>query len=68
MSKRLGLFGKLCEKHLPFYWNFWPDYWLAIWSGPDLRHQETHWQALRVTLRSGKYHSEIRRVIKSGIV
>ena len=73
------LFAWLCEKFLPFYWQFWPDHWLVIWSAPVLScgseywklknwKPETHWQTLRITLRKGKYHSELWRVIKRGIV
>ena len=62
---------KLCERFLPVYWCLWPfgnKLWLAAWSAPGERFGETHWQALRVTLRSGEHHSHIVAVLKYGIV
>lgn len=78
MFDKLGLFGRLCEKFLPFYWQLWPNYWLAIWSAPVLSYggtwrgkdwkSETHWQALRITLRKGKLGSELWKTVKRGII
>ncbi len=56
-----------CLKYLPLYIRIWPTYhWIAIWSGP--MYPVTHWQALRITLRYGKYHSRLMNVIKKGTI
>jgi len=78
MYKKLNLFGRICEKFLPIYWQFWPNYWLAIWSAPVLKYggtwepknwkPQTHWQALRITLRKGRYGSELLGVMKNGVI
>ena len=71
------MFRRFCEKYLPIYIRFWPSFiWLAIWSAPRRYHshgilghvQDTHWQALRITLRYGEYHSKTLIVFKTGIV
>ena len=59
----MKIFTKLCEKCLPVYIKFWPNYWLAIWSAP---HKTTALKALRITIRKGEYHSELIATIKRG--
>jgi len=60
---------KLFKGILPIYIKLWPTYyWIALWSAPNIDHGETDWQALRITLRKGLYHSELLRVFKAGII
>ena len=59
----------LFKRILPVYIRLWPTYyWVAIWSAPDRSHNETDWEALRITLRRGQHHSEVIRVFKTGII
>ena len=53
------------EKHLPIYFKFLPNYWLAIWSAP---YKTSVWKALRITIRKGEYHSTPILVIKKGAI
>jgi len=56
-------------KIFPKYIRLWPTYfWLAMWSAPNYRKKETNWQALRITIRHGKYHSTLIKTIKKGII
>ena len=49
--------------------RIWPTkYWLAIWSAPNKSANETAWQALRITVRHGEYHSRLIYTIKQGVV
>jgi len=76
--KRKSLIAWLCEKFLPLYWQFWPNHWLAVWSAPVLKYgggwkpknwkPETHWRALRITLRTGKHGEFASKVIKRGLI
>jgi len=61
--------NKIIEKICPLYIRLWPSwYWIAIWSVPMKNLKETEWEALRITIRYGIYHSELRKVIKKGII
>ncbi len=58
---------RFCLKYLPLYIKLpFTVHWLAIWSAP--RYPQTHWQALRITLRYGVYHSKVMQVLKKGII
>jgi len=71
------MFNAFCVAFLPKYIRFWPtNYWLAIWSAPvryvavgglAARH-DTAWQALRITIRHGEYHSRLICIIKHGVI
>lgn len=58
------------EKALPVYIQFWPNLWLAMWSAPYLQPdiRLKYWEALRITIRAGKYQEKILLVIKRGTV
>ena len=62
------MFAKFCQKYLPIYWQFLPGYWLAAWCAPVQceGRNDTAWEALRITIRKGRYHSDIVAVIKQG--
>ena len=60
---------QILEKYLPRYIRFRPSwYWLAMWSSPDLKKNESHWQALRITIRKGHHHTWVVFAIKKGII
>lgn len=56
------------EKVLPLYLRLPYDIWLAIWSSPYLQPdiKPKYWNALRITIRTGKYHSKVLLVLKRG--
>lgn len=70
----------LYEILLPLYLQFFSGYWLAIWCAPirynarwrinkewiPVERNDTHWQALRITLRKGRYIGRVWKVIKKG--
>lgn len=76
------MFDKLCKKYLPVYFQFLPNYWLAIWSAPVryrgqwkinnewffVSRNDTVWQSLRITIRKGQFHENSLIVLKRGTV
>lgn len=71
------MFDKFCKRFLPIYIRLWPSLiWLAIWSAPTHYHshgiqghqKDTYWQALRITIRYGEYHSIPIFTIKKGVI
>ncbi len=69
IKSKYGIFKEYCNIYLPLYIRLpFTLYWLAIWSSPMLNKGQTHWQALRITLRYGKYHSLIIYIVKKGII
>ncbi len=71
------------ERCLPTYIRLRPTwYWLAIWCAPTrfkgewrmnrkwvpVERNDTYWQALRITIRKGLYHSRLVYAIKEGTV
>ena len=71
------MFDKFCKKFLPVYFRFWlTQYWLAIWAAPvrykaskNLKaRNDTAWEALRITIRKGEYHSKLITTIKHGVI
>ena len=57
-------------KVLPKYWKVMLNYWIAIWSAPDIK--DKGWlktlRAMRITVREGDYHSKLIFVVKKGFL
>ena len=76
--KMIGWIRKrIWEKFLPAYIRLWPSwYWIAVWSAPrsfkaninGVRKtiHSSYWQALRITVRYNKVHSQCVYAIKNG--
>ncbi len=65
-----AVFRRFFYWFFPVYFRFYPFYlWLCMWSAP---YEPAKWYqyfgALRITLRSGKYHSKKVLTIKIGCV
>jgi len=60
---------RILKTHLPLYVRLRPSYyWVAIWAASDLSKGETHWRALRITIRQGIHYSKVIAVLKAGII